>query len=327
MYHPVFRKHARAFTLIEMLSAIAVLVMLSAFLFSMLNETSKIWQRAQSQIGPRQNGRAILDYMARDLRCLAQTSDRTSKTGLQLLVNPSTISSSYLNPGAIFWQAPLATVTTSGKLAEIGYFIRWDKTTPSNPKAILCRFLVNPSDTSNYLIYTNPTEWLSNALLDTVAPGTQNVATPANSFKGWFADNVIGLWVRPLYWNPQTKNWAPIIQHGSAGTPYSNYAYDSRLGYSYSYGGSTFLKSGYVDTATSTDCILNTIPGAIEIVIVMLDATAAKMLTSVPAYNVTSPPTIASFWSDINSFVNNLPSSLRSSARVYSSIVQLQSDN
>ncbi len=321
------KTRSSGFTLIEVKVAISVLLILSVVLCSMLTESAQTWQQAEARITSRQSGRAILDSMSRDLVGATLPRDRTSQTDLQFVINPSTITTAtFLSPCAIFWQAPVATDTTYGTLAEVGYFVRWDTSNASNPKAMLCRFLVNPENPTSiqdYLIHSTPTAWLSDSLLNTVAPGVQNLTTPSNSFKGWLADNVIGLWIRPLYWDPTSKTWQPIIQYGSAAHKYTNYAYDSRLAYSYTSGTTTELKCGYTNPATSSDQILATLPDSLEIALVILNTNAAARLKTIPTYSVTNPPTAASFWSDINNFVASLPASIRPGAQIYSTIVQL----
>ena len=87
--------------------------------------------------------------------------------------------------------APVATETSYGELAEVGYFVKWE-----GARASLRRLFVNPSrpdsasatgvsPNENFLIYKNP-RWLSDTLVKAVAP-----ATPP-AFKGLFADNVVG---------------------------------------------------------------------------------------------------------------------------------------
>ena len=101
----------------------------------------------------------------------------------------------------MFWQAPLATETTFGEIAEIGYFVKWSETDRAVPRPVLCRFFVNPSkqdssgaiiaNSENFLIYKSMDSWLSGSLLGSVAP-----ADKASGYVGLFAENVVGLWLR-----------------------------------------------------------------------------------------------------------------------------------
>lgn len=318
----------RGFTLVELLVAMAIFSILAALLFTILSQVNRTWQQAQSRIEPRKSGRAILDYINRDLGAAALPAARGMTYGsptaqpdspnlnLQFLANPSQLTAAtFLNPHALFWQAPIASVTTHGNLAEVGYFVRWDESNPNNPRAMLCRFFVNPGDT-NYLIYSSPTNWLSDSILNSAAPGVKDTTTPANSYKGWFADNVIGLWARCLdsRGNPVTNS--------ALNSAYANYAYDSRKGYRYQVGTNVVIKSGGPSIGT-TNQILATLPASVEVALVILDSQAASRLTQKPVYT-NSPPTATSFWTDINGFVSNLPAPVRSGARIYSTRVTLK---
>jgi hypothetical protein len=178
----------RAFTLIEMLVAVTVLMMMSMFLVSISSQAGKVWSRGESQNQSRQKVRAALDYIGQELRQAALPVD-SNKIAYQLQVTPSSLDSSYKCPDAIFWVAPIATNSTQGDLAEIGYFVQWDTSTH---RANLCRLLVNPGD-ANYLLYTSPSAWVSTSLLQTLAP-----ANKSGSYQGLFLENVLGMWVKAL---------------------------------------------------------------------------------------------------------------------------------
>jgi uncharacterized protein (TIGR02599 family) len=354
-----YRQGRGAFTLAELLVAIAVLSILVLLLCGILNQVSSTWSEIRAQIDRHQNGRSILNVMASELRVAALPQDRSNKLSLQMVVDPyfllppvnaSTNPQNYLNPHAIFWQAPIATVTSSGNMAEVGYFVNWDTTNSNNPRATLCQFFVNPGD-PNYLIYqstpaptqapaasANPTNpWLNTTVLSSVVPTPVNKTTNPN-YKGWFADNVIGLWVRCL-----DANGVPIVRTAAATESLSattNYSFDSRLGYeatdagagvastSGTYSLNYIPKSSYNDAGV--EHILCTLPSTVEIAIVVIDAQTANYVTAVPNYtntaftyssygppsheiapqgNYASPPAAGSpvnFWNDINVFLANL---------------------
>jgi hypothetical protein len=114
-------------------------------------------------------------------------------------------------------------------LAEIGYYVKWT-TTGQNTLPTLHRFFVNPDAgdpasggsnsagpsgvNSNYLIYKQQ-NWLSNTLLDNVSPADQD-----HGYVGLFAENVVGLWVRP---------------YGLDGVELTANSFDSRAGYTCSF--------------------------------------------------------------------------------------------
>ncbi|HEX4084237.1 MAG TPA: hypothetical protein VHY22_04950 [Chthoniobacteraceae bacterium] len=269
----------RGFTILELLVSIATLVILFLILAHALTQTSNIWTFGRANSDNLENMRAIGDSVANDLRAALLPLDRTMATGtnLQFLVNPAGITAAkFNNPDAAFWQAPVAVDTSLGDAAEVGYFVKWDtavnpgdpETNPQNPKAALCRFLINPGaagvSNSNYLIYSTPAAWLSDNIIQSVAPGSS-----AQSYQGLFAENVIGLWVRCLdaYGQPITKTFA--------GAAYANHAYDSRLGYMDSSGTTS---ASFIDSAGQA-APLCALPPVVEVSIAMIDSHAASKVT------------------------------------------------
>ena len=224
---PIIRATRRlaSFTLIELLVSMAVLTIL-VFLFSqMFIQVSSFWSLQGSNTEWSQNRRAMNTLITSDLRGALLPVDRTNTNSLQFVVNPSGVSATYQNPDAIFCQAPVATDQSLGDVAEVGYFVQWDASNPANPRARLCRFFVNPGSTvagtttadPNYLIYATPSSWLSDSLIQSVAP-----ATSAKAYQGLFAENVIGFWVQCL--DPSN---VPITQDAT-GAAFTGRAFDSR---------------------------------------------------------------------------------------------------
>ncbi|MBW8863455.1 MAG: prepilin-type N-terminal cleavage/methylation domain-containing protein [Verrucomicrobia bacterium] len=176
----------RGFTLVELMVATAVLSVMVLMLMEVLNRTSSAWTLGQAQAERRQSARSVADVIARELE-------------------PA------LMP---VWQAPIAADRSRGDVAEVGYFLKWKLPVPNDPKndvwrPQLCRFFVNPTERDNYLILTNPTQWLSVDLLDSVAP-----ATAGSGYAGLFAENVIGFWVRCYDKNGQClKDYDSRVTH------------------------------------------------------------------------------------------------------------------
>ena len=177
-------RRGAAFTLLEMLVAITILFFIGVILASILGFASHAWQRGEGDNQNRQRARIALDTIRQEMRVAALPLNRTNSISLQFVVNPSSVGSSYRNHDTIFWQAPIATDTSQGDMAEVGYFVRYVNNKPS-----LCRFFVNPTD-SNY-IENNPGAWLSSTILDSVAPADQG-----DQYRGLFLENVLGLWVQ-----------------------------------------------------------------------------------------------------------------------------------
>lgn len=183
------RSRTSGFTLVETLVALAVLMIISVFMLEISAQAGRLWTQGESRNQYRQRARAVLDFMARDLKMADLGPVRDEKLGgdldLQFVVNPQNLPDVYKNHDAIFWLAPVATDGIGG-MAEIGYFVRWEDKHPN-----LCRFFVNPSD-SDYQIYNKPEDWVnSDNLLD-----VRGSATAANNFRGLFLENVIGMWVK-----------------------------------------------------------------------------------------------------------------------------------
>ena len=283
------RQRTAAFSLVEILTAMAILSMIVFTLATLANVAGNIWEQGENQNQHRQRARAVLDVLSRELRSAmlgvaefpsnpADPAAPVDKT-LQLIINPP-VSSSYRNRDSIFWQAPIATDTAQGDLAEIGYFIRW-----TGKQASLCRFFVNPSD-PDYQIYQNPNGWLSDGLIEKIAP-----ADKAHQYRGLFLENVIGLWVTPRSF--RSDGTVAPAQDGS-----DTHRYDSR--------------------ATTP----NALPSVVEVSLVLLDSSTAKQLQT-PG-QVTS---LYSSSDTAEAFVDALPDNLRQGASIVRNTIALRSES
>lgn len=190
-----------AFTLIELLVATAVFMILVVVLTSVANQAASVWSRNESRSDAREAARAAMARMESEMRQAVLPLDADSQTSLQFVVNPAGINSQFKNRDAIFWQAPVATTTGGGDLAIVGYFVR-----RSGNTSTLCRLLVNPDD-PDYAVGSET--WVSDALLDAKAPGT--------NLQGVFLENVLGMWV---------------TAYSDATTPYAA-DYDSRTAHQF----------------------------------------------------------------------------------------------
>ena len=112
------RRWKRAFTLVELLIAITILVSIVLLLTAMVSGVSRAWTSGEQRVAQFQDGRAVLDLMAREL------SQAVISPSLQFVQNPTLPAAANQRAGSdsIFWQAP-GTSTTSGNLAEIGYYL------------------------------------------------------------------------------------------------------------------------------------------------------------------------------------------------------------
>jgi prepilin-type N-terminal cleavage/methylation domain-containing protein len=290
--------HSRdSFTLVEMLVAIAILGIILIVLLGMTTSIMNTWQFGQARNERRTAGQAILDRISRDLRQAALPASRSNTNSLQLVINPTGVSTAYEYPQAIFWQAPVPTDEgISGNLAVVGYFVQWVSGVP-----MLSRILINPSSTGSYLVYSTPAAWISDSILATNAAGTA-----ASGYSGLMAENVLGLWVQAL--DPQGR---PIKQRP---TDHAGENFDSRLSY-------TYTNSVYPSVLSTN--IAPVLPASIQVAILVVDSRTAKRLTG------TEKPTTASltgnFWTDINTFYSSLPPVVQKGSEIQTITVDLAS--
>lgn len=213
-------------SLVELLVSISVLGALVLMLSNLFNQVNRAWMTGEGGTERRRNSRAITDYLAEELRG-AQVpisgGGAVTAGNLQFIVNPSGLTPEYLNADAVFWQAPIATETSFGDLAAVGYFVKWESS-GTGRRPMLCRYFVNPSENSgtgvqrnpNFLVYdSDPKAWLQPALLESLV----QPANRAQGYKGLFAENVLGLWITCL-----DRNGKTIPSNGAA-------KFDSREGY------------------------------------------------------------------------------------------------
>lgn len=253
------RNRVSAFTLVELMVATAVLSVLVVLLAQVMSMVSDAWSGGTGRAERQQNGRALVDFVGRDLRSAALPVDPNSNgvtPDLQFVVNPETVPGRFRQPHAIFWQAPIATDTSKGNMAEIGYFVRWDEA-HDPPRAMLCRVFTNPGEAQHKVYQT--LDWLSEEKLQTLAP-----VDPATGYRGLFAENVIGFWARCL---DSTGN---LITQAGGGVQRGTF--DSRKDYldtSYNAEGAT----------ASVTRKAPTLPSSVEISLLMLDSRAAASIT------------------------------------------------
>lgn len=230
------------FSLVELLVAMAVLGMLVMILAHVAQSVSDLWVSTQKRTNRQQSARAIIDFITRDLQTALPPIISSSIDSLQLIRNPSTLDAAYKSGHTLFWQAPIATDSTQGDIAVVGYFIRW-----TGNKSALCRLFVNPNS-SNYLIGSPPpnSDWITDKIINEEAP-----ADKQSGYLGLMAENVVGFWAEPL------------DAYGQEIEPLKDF--DSRLGYS------DFKSKKFPP---------GSLPPTIRISIALLDARSAARLDS-----------------------------------------------
>lgn len=203
-------RRGRAFTLVELMVAAAILCLLVGFLAAIVSQTTAIVAKADAQKSRRQAARVALEMITRDIEAAAFPLLPASTNSLQFLLNPADVP---LNRDAAFWQAPVPGDTSASDLSEVGYFVAWT-TNEGYPVGELRRLRVPPSAADS--IFRNPQGWLTVQKLDAYAPGSEGTGT--NALRGLIARNVLGLWIT-LY---DTNNTV------LAGTGYDSRATDVR---------------------------------------------------------------------------------------------------
>jgi prepilin-type N-terminal cleavage/methylation domain-containing protein len=192
-FQPAARS-THAFSLLEVLVATTILAVIVSMLGSIMSSVSASWTSAAGRTETGLSARAIADYIQTDLAPALLPVNNSDQANLQFILNPSPLPEDYKNGDALFWQSPVANDTTYGDIAEVGYFVKWITDSNNQPKPILCRFFVEPTESgtaSVYKIYQSPSNWLNKDSIDEVAPGTSD-----KNYAGLFAENVIGIWFR-----------------------------------------------------------------------------------------------------------------------------------
>lgn len=186
-YHSDPRSDQSAFTLVELLAAIAVFSLLMVAVFGAYNHIARVWTVAERSTELLQNARLVLDMMARELEGAVAFSNVNTGRKITFLsyANESTlpVSSppSQLGQGdtpndQLFFVA--ADPTTAGSsdpdLAEFGYFVVYAKEdfhTMRGKRYYLIRHYA-PASSSGFDVFTQPLSW------DQTPGFTANTKTP-----------------------------------------------------------------------------------------------------------------------------------------------------
>ncbi len=331
----------RAFTLIELLVSMAVLTLLVVFVTSMVNSVSKIWSSGEQRVEIYQNGRAILDQIARDL---APTLTSSSLQTVQNISTTSLLNGSntvqVTNSDNLFWQAP-GTTNTYSNIYELGYVL----VKPGSGTALtyqLQRFLVAPntryptpasSGSRTYQIFDAP----FNAV---TAPWLTNMtATNFQSSLSTLSSGVLGFWVRfldrngdPVPWLKNSNDPRSITCYSNTGTVKFNSAaaFDAAIlgtSNSFQYTQLTDVTGATVTSATASTVAVNAanrLPTSVELTIVTIDQRSLKL----PNITIPDPPAStlpANVPTDIGTYLNTLTTTNKlATAQMFSRIVRLQ---
>jgi prepilin-type N-terminal cleavage/methylation domain-containing protein len=301
-----------AFSLIEMLVALAVFAILLTILAGSYSGIEKAISQTNARREANATGRAALEWITRDLERIrppapgfiwsvtrnTNTNRPVATLGSQFLIASNQITTNK-NPHAAFWQ--VANEEGAGRtMAIVGYFVRWiTETNNSIPttRPVLCRLYLNQTNAAYPAgLNTANGTWLDDNLL-TNAPGN------APSYRGWFADNIHSIWFRAL-----DANGAPISTNASSNA-FSAGSFDSRQGY-----------------LSGTNRIMGpALPSSVEVAVIVMNP--QRLQGNTATYPVLSGlgSNPANFWSDIQSAMNatNIPPQIRESLRLYSTRVPI----
>jgi hypothetical protein len=284
-----------AFSLIEMMVSIALLVFIMLIFTSVMNTVSATWTTGDQRASTFQDGRAILDVIGRELTQAAMSPN------LQFVAITSTgtvfpAPTPRANSDSIFWQAPLTYRVSGGtntNLCEVGYYI--------DANYNLKRFFI-PGESSNFKIYNgtpfyNSATWVTSYITTT---GVSNV----------IATGVVALWVRCFDTNGDLIPWTNV----------TGFHYNSTQRFRPATLGVT---NSFTYTAVNNTTEGNLLPNAVELTIVIVDdKTLRKAIanpTMIPAIPSAESPSLVP--AAITAFNTSLIANKVSTARTFTSRV------
>ena len=327
----------RAYSLLELLASMAVLMILVMFITAIVGAVERTWSAGEQRVETYQNGRAILDQIARDLApALTSPALQTVQNAdvTALLAGSNTVQ--VPNSDSLFWQAP-GTVNAYGNVRELGYLLVKTTGTPADYQ--LKRFCVAPdtryptpypppaAGTRAFQIYDLPfnavtAPWLTNL---TAANFQSSLTT--------LSQGVLGLWVRFLDRNGDPVPWLKDNPFYAAADPLK---FDSAAAFtaatpgianSFQYTESTDSTGNVVKAATSATFAVNAanrLPTSAELTIVTLDLRSLQR----PGISIPDPPASASpadVPSDINTYLGTLVGGRGlTGAQMFCRVVRLQ---
>jgi prepilin-type N-terminal cleavage/methylation domain-containing protein len=318
-------KDNQAFTILELLVAMALLGIVVTLLASILSSTQKGVAQLGSASSQRQDARAVLDQISRDLRSTLEPVSRgfeLANPGVrqpEFLLNPPGFTA---NGSSIFWS--VRNESSLGGNMLVGYLLRWE-TSPGVALPRLCRVSFDPNDAESIKqtlqgSATANSTWINAGSINLNAPGVQD-----QGYQGWISDNVLAFYARVL--DPQmnpisnearglsgpavntSSQWATFAT--SANGSATGGAFDSLRGYQYTRQGDNLMVNRFGPA----------LPAAVELAVVTAPPSAIKLLPSAPAPVLSG--NASAMWTDVASFISSLPEPVRRAARTHSTIVPI----
>lgn len=181
----MMRLRLSAFTLVEVLVALAVLTLLMVMLLATVSHAMSLWQDAEGLKSRQQSARQAITTLSRDLSAAVFPPWSSGGRRLSFLANPGF--ADFENPDFAMWTAAVSEQSNAGDLAEVGYFVAWSPDANGRDQPELRRFVIPATDANS--IFTNPGQSINATTVESLAPGS--TATPP---VGLVATNVLGLW-------------------------------------------------------------------------------------------------------------------------------------
>lgn len=316
---------ASAFTIVELLVASAILIMMVALLFIMVNQTSTTWKATSGKIEQFRAARDAFDTITR------RVSQATLNSYLDYVTNSSGVTVAYLrqselrfisgpmtnfltnlpttNPGmCVFFQAPNGFNTNTNNsilqnaLNSWGYFLEYGADTNNRPG-----FLTNsgPKVRFRYRLmeFMEPTESLSiynyttNRAYTGVEWITNSLGLTSNRPVHVLAENVIALILLPKL---PTADWATNASHPNttyvASSLCPNYSYDSSIN-----------QNSNLPLSQDQACLNshNQLPPVMQVTLIAVDEASAIRF---PAIYTNLASTFSRWFTNAASFTNDLTS-------------------
>jgi prepilin-type N-terminal cleavage/methylation domain-containing protein len=318
-------KSSSAFTILELLVAMALLGIVVTLLASILSSTQKGVAQIGSASSQRQDARAVLDQISRDLRTTLEPVSRgfeLANPGLrqpEFLLNPPAFTG---NGSSIFWS--VQNQSSLGGNILVGYILRWE-TAPGVALPRLCRVSFDPNDTESIKqtlkgSSVNST-WVNANLINQNAPGVQE-----QGYQGWISDNILAFYARALdpQMNPIT-NYSRGLSGPAVNTSSQFARFDSSATGSATGGAFDSLRGYQYTRQDNVNVVVNrfgpALPAAVELAVVTAPPSAIKLLQSAPAPVLSG--NASAMWTDVASFISSLPEPVRRAARTHSTIVPI----
>lgn len=320
----------RGFTIIELVVSMGILALLLVLFQAIFSSTQLQIADLLNTSRARDDASLVLGKIANELQ-QSNVGSPLRYDGLsvadfqpQLLINPPGLNDPSIRGGSIFF--PLSATTAGNGPGLVGYFVRWLETS-NGPRPRLCRMVLNSSETAALQTAIQdgaPRPWAGREVADANAPAVTDAG-----YRGWFADNILAIFIRPL-----DSRLAPLtfpartitsdlpvlgvpagVQFGPA------IAIETPASYSAAQGYQIRAQPNLPASTQRWNFFGPVLPPALEIAVVSLEPRAMRRLESIPSPG--PDYTFPTFWQDIETFVANLPTPVRSGARIHAKIIAL----